>query len=408
MATVVNKCTTVAGRTPFNADGEDVTALRKHSSDDGGMFVTKCADEATLEISVSNVAPAMAFSMPGHDVTVSSNKTMSADPSSKIIMASPIEANKACATIGRKANAGEPVPEYRAESNWTINGNGTSFRLVGVNDSFIRKLSSTSIGMSFSNFGDDNKTFSRDSSVDAGIKSNKHGEEAARAVNVTSNSAGKALSSDREPKIVSRSVSTFAGTMHMSDGDTECTAVNRPIIFAYGRTVNVFVIATIVLANTGRGNSPKRQGFAIKTSMKFSIPVTVRLLTTFTDFNGFNKTVYTDAGIEHNVHDATVDKARKNRTNGYVGKDSVKTSLDDIRVIRFMITPGGRRRSVDGDVDKTSNKVVTVRWFKVKNKHGHLDIAVVSSVILLELKLLNVPSEVNEFVIALIASGDNE
>lgn len=79
--------------------------------------------------------------------------------------------------------------------------------------------------------------------------------------------------------------------MHINDGDTECMAVNKVIIFEYGKVVNVFVIAMNVFAKVGRGSSPKIQGVAIKISIKFSRLVEVKLLNTFNDFNGFNKTV---------------------------------------------------------------------------------------------------------------------
>lgn len=409
MATVVNKCTTVAGRTAFNAAGEDVTVPRNDASKDGGMSVTKCDDEATLEIRVSNVVPMMAASTHGVDVAIPSNEATSVGPSSKIVLSSHKGANKACTTIGCRAHAEGPDAEYRADSNRTINGNGTAVRLAGVRDSFIRKSSSTLAGVSFSNFGDDDKTVRSDSSAGAGIKSNTHGDEDTRVMRATRNSDGRALSSDREPNTASKSVSTLSGTMQISDGDTECNAVSNVMIFAYGKTVNVSVIATIVFTNMGRGNPANRQGAAINTSIKFSTPVGVKPLTASHDFSGFNNTVYTDMGIEHNVDGATADSVRRNRINGYVGTDvAVSASLYDIRVIRFTTAPGFRRHKADGDTDKASNKSATVRRSRADNKHGHLEMAVVSSLIVSELKPLNVSAESNESVIARIAFGDSE
>lgn len=270
--------------------------------------------------------PAMAASTHGDEVAIASNEATSAGSRSEIVLSSHKGANKACTTIGRRAHVEGPDAEYRADSNRTINDNGTFVRLAGVSDSLIRKSSSTLTGVSFSDFGDDDKTVRIDSSAGAGVESNTHGEEDTRVTRATRNSDGRPLSSDRAPNTVSKSASTLSGTMQINDGDMECTAVSKVIIFAYGKTVNVSVIAAIVFTSMGRGNPANRQGVAINTSMKFSTPVAVRPLTTSQDFSGFNNAVYTDAGTEHNVDGATADKVRKNRINGYMGT-TVSASL---------------------------------------------------------------------------------
>lgn len=77
-------------------------------------------------------------------------------------------------------------------------------------------------------------------------------------------------------------------------------------------------------------------------------------------------------------------------------------------MIRFTTAAGFKRHSADGDADKTSNKSATVRGSKADNRHGHLEMAVVSSFIVSALRLFNVSAESNESVIARIAFGDSE
>lgn len=91
-----------------------------------------------------------------------------------------------------------------------------------------------------------------------------------------------------------------------------------------------------------------------------------------------------------------------------MGTDNVELSPDDNNVNKFTITQGFRALRVDGDSDKTSNKLVNILSSKADNKHGHAEIAVVNSIKQSELKLFITSNEFIELTNSPIDAGGKE
>lgn len=149
---------------------------------------------------------------------------------------------------------------------------------------------------------------------------------------------------------------TISGTTHSNDGDIECIEVRRAIILIYGRLINVSGMAVSKFMNMVCCISVKRRGVVANVSTTISNCAVVKLVTTFKDFSGFNKMAHTDGGgKEHEM-----ESACQNLIYEYIGIVVDRASLDDIDVIKLVITRSFKRFKVDGNVDKTSNRFVTV------------------------------------------------
>lgn len=159
---------------------------------DGDTYVTRCGDDATLANKLFNVGPARAFSNDGVDVARPINNTISLGRSSKMVLASPEETNKTRVTDGDRAQTDEVLDKVDSAS--MINGNFKSFNIGDVNDSFMRKFSSTLKGIG--DFGDDEKSLRTRSRVEAGIVFNRHGDDDSTVMSAKIYSDGRELSSD--------------------------------------------------------------------------------------------------------------------------------------------------------------------------------------------------------------------
>lgn len=108
--------------------------------------------------------------------------------------------------------------EETVANNEISKDNFMSFRVDGVKDNLVKKFTSSSGGMIFIILGDEFKKFKSELNVEVGIALKRHGDDDKIAIKDTTYSGGKVPSSAFEPRVVSKSVKTLSGTIHINEG----------------------------------------------------------------------------------------------------------------------------------------------------------------------------------------------